>query len=173
MEHLFDEEDPIETQTYNQEGRTKSKSMFAKIFSKRQSWETNLSISHFDDSNDSFARQVKLACSDDDRRRLYVLSKQGFSYQERRDCWLLASGALQSMCSASPDYYRNLVEHSNYLLKIGFPSPHLEQIEVDLPRTFQSESFHSTLTKEGQRTQEQIWRIAVAYSVRNPHIGYC
>jgi len=35
MEQLLDEEDPIEAQTYV-EGRTKSKSMFSKIFSKRQ-----------------------------------------------------------------------------------------------------------------------------------------
>lgn len=63
-----------------------------------------------------------LACSPADRRRLYKISKRGFSFAERRDCWLLASGALQAIASASIDYYANLVDYCEFLLEIGYPT---------------------------------------------------
>ena len=52
-----------------------------------------------------------LVCSDSERIRLYKLSKQGFTMQQRRECWMIATGARQAMVSAPEQYYSQLVAH--------------------------------------------------------------
>ena len=42
----------------------------------------------------------------------YCKTGQGFTAVQRRDAWILATGALQIMISAPEDYYSDLVEYS-------------------------------------------------------------
>jgi len=58
-----------------------------------------------------FYLQPVLVCSPSERRNLIQLTKRGLTNSERRDCWLLATGALQAMSSAQSDYYNDLLSH--------------------------------------------------------------
>ena len=60
--------------------------------------------------------------------------------------------------------YEALVRHYNK----DFPSPSLQQTEVDIPRTFPEEDYFKERVN-----RERLQRVLVAYSVRNPMIGYC
>lgn len=150
--------------------KRKSKTVVEKFFSKdtKRVKENSGSIVQFFNTEDSFSKKVVFGCSPDDRRRLYELSKNGFSYSERRDCWLIGSGALQAMASASGNYYKSLVDHCNDLLKIGFPSSSYHQICIDLPRTFSDKQTDMLKADEVHKNLEQVKRICFAYSVRNP-----
>jgi len=71
---------------------------------------------------------------------LYQLSKRGLGFNdvERREAWLLATGALQAMnsCHHSQSYKALL----NSQIK-EYPSLNKQQITVDLHRTFPDEDF--------------------------------
>jgi hypothetical protein len=57
------------------------------------------------------------------RKFLYEFCKvgQGFSAVQRRDAWLLATGALQLMISVPQNYYADLVEYAENLY-LAYPS---------------------------------------------------
>ena len=97
---------------------------------------------------------------------MYQMSKKAaFSNRERRLVWLLASGALNAMKSCDPSQsYWKIIDNYNR----SFPNPNDHQIEVDLGRTFPGEEFYSD-----PEIIDQLRRVAIAYSVRNPEIGYC
>ena len=91
-----------------------------------------------------------LVASNEDRRYLYTMSKKGFTAKQRRDCWLLASGALNMQMSYPENYYFDLVAFSEKVCE-EYPTQHFHQIKVDLPRTFADEVFfnkNSSIGKE-------------------------
>lgn len=53
--------------------------------------------------------------STEDRRYLTAMMKKGFTTQQRRECWLLATGTKQAIATASRDYYYNLVRFAEKL----------------------------------------------------------
>ena len=64
----------------------------------------------------------------------------------------------------NPNYYKNLT--LNFPQNI--PSPYLEQIEVDLKRTFPEEEFFHK-----EENIIKLKHVLLAYSRRNISIGYC
>jgi hypothetical protein len=95
--------------------------------------------------------------------------KKGIPDLLRRDLWLVITGAKNRMefyndtykCS----YYRQLLKYQE---KSDFPNPIISQIEVDIPRTFpEEEEFNNP------DMLQSLKNVLVAYTVRNPNIGYC
>jgi hypothetical protein len=97
---------------------------------------------------------------------MYDMSKKpAFTDMERRLVWLLSSGALNAMYSCHPSQsYWKIIDNYNR----SFPNPNDSQIEADLNRTFAGEEFY--LNRE---IIDQLRRVCIAYTVRNPEIGYC
>jgi len=91
--------------------------------------------------------------------------KPAFTDEERRQVWLLASGALNAMqsCHESQGYW-SIIENFDR----QFPNPNDHQIHVDLTRTFPGEDEY-----QNKEMIEKLRRVCKAYSVRNPEIGYC
>lgn len=83
-------------------------------------------------------------------------------YEERKLVWLEATGA--NMCIRSnPTYYSTILEiHRN--VETNFTA----QIDKDLWRTFPQEEFFIK-----NATIQSLRNVLVAYSYRNPNIGYC
>lgn len=99
-------------------------------------------------------------------RKMYQMSKKPtFSNYERRQVWLIASGAQSAMqsCHSSQAYWK-IIENYNR----SFPNPNDHQINVDLERTFPGEDFY-----QDPEIIEQLRRVCTAYTIRNPEIGYC
>ena len=72
---------------------------------------------------------------------MYQISKKpSYTEFERRQIWLLSSGALNAMLSAHPTQsYWKIIDSYNR----SFPNPNDHQIDVDLERTFPGEDFYS------------------------------
>lgn len=115
-----------------------------------------------------------LVASKEERRFLYdsCLEAKGFNAKQRRDAWLLSTGALQKMVTSPPKYYRKLVDYAKHLYE-SYPSNNPAQIVLDLPRTFADEVSFASSTNVGQKMTGAIERVCLAYSVRNGVIGYC
>lgn len=97
---------------------------------------------------------------------MYQMSKKpAFTDQERRQVWLLSSGAFNAMrsCPESQGYW-SIIENFDR----NFPNPNDHQIHVDLTRTFPGEEEYQT-----EEMIEKLRRVCKAYTVRNPEIGYC
>lgn len=94
-----------------------------------------------------------------------LIKKPTYGQQQRRQVWLLASGALNAMqsCHDSQTYWK-IIDNYNR----SFPNPNDHQIDVDLERTYPDEEFFSY-----SENIEQLRRVCIAYTVRNPEIGYC
>ena len=66
-------------------------------------------------------------------------------------------------CHPTQSYWK-IIDNYNR----SFPNPNDHQIEVDLQRTYPNEPFF-----EDQEVIDKLRRVAIAYTVRNPEIGYC
>ena len=53
------------------------------------------------------------------------------------------------MSSAAPDYYYHLVKYSEKLVE-DFPTKNVQQIKIDLPRTFADEVFFNQKSQIGK-----------------------
>ena len=78
--------------------------------------------------------------NENDLDMMYQMSKKAaFSNVERKQVWLLASGALNAMNSCHPTQsYWKIIDNYNR----SFPNPNDHQIEVDLLRTYPQEEFY-------------------------------
>ena len=94
-----------------------------------------------------------------------MIKKPMFSNYERRLVWLLSSGALNAMhtCHPTQRYWKIIDNYDR-----GFPNPNDTQIEVDLKRTFPGEEFY-----QDPEILNSLRRVCIAYTIRNPEIGYC
>ena len=94
-----------------------------------------------------------------------ITKKPQYSDLERRQVWLLSSGALNAMLSTHPSQsYWKIIENYDR----SFPNPNDHQIDVDLERTYPGEDFFND-----PEIIEQLRKVCVAYTIRNPEIGYC
>jgi len=93
---------------------------------------------------------------------LKSLIRQGIPDTIRRKIWLLCSGALYKSYCYPDDYYQNLLESHR-----GETNSSTDDIEKDLHRSFPKHPFFRE--KKGQ---DSLRNILVAYSWRNPSIGY-
>lgn len=80
----------------------------------------------------------------------------------RRKSWLEISGAMYEMCYNSLYYYRLLKENKNINSRFA------DQIKIDLHRTFPKDPYFSD-----PKSFEVLQNILIAYSFRNPNVGYC
>ncbi|CDW83411.1 gtpase-activating protein [Stylonychia lemnae] len=86
-----------------------------------------------------------------------------FNSRQRRRLWLVLSGAQQQLSSKlSQDNYKNLKN-----LKLRYPNPCFNQIDLDLKRT------QMDLGLRSDNFLSQLRNILVSYVKRNPSIGYC
>lgn len=83
----------------------------------------------------------RFCCSSIERKAYFALAKKGFTDLERWECWLITSGALQSMYAAPEGYYESLVVECEKLKSIKCPLPSFHQIKLDMHRTFADETF--------------------------------
>ena len=81
----------------------------------------------------------------------------------RKQLWLIATGAKREMLN-NPNYYTNLT--SNYPEKL-IPSPYINQIDLDIKRTFPKDTFF-----QNPSTLRKLRNVLIAYSRRNTTIGY-
>eukprot|EP00039_Didymoeca_costata_P021147 m.343565 g.343565 ORF g.343565 m.343565 type:complete len:403 (+) comp23011_c0_seq1:294-1502(+) len=88
--------------------------------------------------------------------------RKGIPMSLRPHVWMSLSGAGKKM-QAKPGFYEKLVEAGQSL-------HYMDQISLDLPRTF-PDNIH--FRPEGCERQKQLGRVLLAYAVFNPNIGYC
>ncbi|KAF2077065.1 hypothetical protein CYY_001632 [Polysphondylium violaceum] len=93
---------------------------------------------------------------------LKSLIRQGVPDSLRRKMWLLCSGALYKSYCYPEDYYQNLLDSHK-----GETNSSTDDIEKDLHRSYPKHPFFRE--KKGQ---DALRNILVAYSWRNPSIGY-
>ena len=79
----------------------------------------------------------------------------------RKKLWMISSGAKKEM-KEHPNYYNNIL--TNYPEEMS--NIHHEIILKDLPRTFQDK-------KDEELYNKKLENILIAYSRRNPFLGYC
>lgn len=91
---------------------------------------------------------------------LKLLVRRGIPVSIRREAWLVCSGARRKM-QQNPGYYLELLH------KKEVDTTYIEQIELDAPRTFPHHPYF------GEEGQSKLKRVLVAYSRRNPKVGYC
>ena len=159
---------------------------------------------------------MPLLIATDEERRTYFqhLKTRGFTPEMRREVWLLCSGARMAMYNSitqgvmlpSADESLSMANEctgQDYLSLVTlynrkYPTCNKHQIAVDMPRTFQDDSFfryigvvkkpvkrsskrHRTQSTQmstasaatGRDVKDAIKRICTAYSVRNNQLGYC
>lgn len=81
----------------------------------------------------------------------------------RKQFWLISSGAKRELLN-NPNYYTNLTfNYPEHLI----PSPYITQIDLDIQRTFPQDPFFKLPS-----TLHKLRNILIAYSRRNPTIGY-
>ncbi|KAF2074940.1 hypothetical protein CYY_003773 [Polysphondylium violaceum] len=90
------------------------------------------------------------------------LMRKGIPSEYRSVIWLRSSGALARL-SENPDEYYNILEKYK-----GKKSIATKQIQMDVDRTFPDHKFLNTKEK-----MESLTNVLVAYSWRNPKVGYC
>ncbi|CAG9332368.1 unnamed protein product [Blepharisma stoltei] len=90
------------------------------------------------------------------------LMLNGPPHKDRKLIWLETSGARLQM-KTNPNYYSAIVED-----KLKIKTEFSQQIDRDLHRTFPAESY---FVEEKHLTS--LRKILVAYSWRNPTVGYC
>ena len=88
------------------------------------------------------------------------LVEDGIPSSVREHAWLILSGGLDLMRTRRPDYIS--------LFPKALVSPHIEQIDLDISRTFQE---YPEWRRKGYDVITR--RVLAAYSVRNSSIGYC
>ena len=86
--------------------------------------------------------------------------------------WLLASGALSAMKNSQSTQWVSKL-YSSYWDIVNdynkqFPNPNEHQIEVDLERTFSGEDDYGC-----EDMINKLRRVCLAYTIRNPEVGYC
>lgn len=86
----------------------------------------------------------------------------GFNKDQRRNFWLRTTGAMYEMSYNSLYYYRLLEENSLRVSKFT------TQIDRDLRRTFPEDPYFNK-----PESFDILKNILMAYSFRNPNIGYC
>ena len=126
-----------------------------------------------EESDSGRPESFRFSCSSIERKAYFALAKKGFTETERRECWLITSGALQSMYSAPEGYYDCLVLECEKLKTIKCQLPSFHQIKLDMHRTFADEAFFSSKGEQGKLTLLAIERICQSYALRNTQIGYC
>lgn len=89
---------------------------------------------------------------------------EGIPDDMRGILWQILSG---SRCKyvANPSYYHNLLKHHQ-----NDHSEAADEIEKDIHRSLPTHPFYSTINGEGANA---LRRVLLAFSWRNPHIGYC
>eukprot|EP01117_Protostelium_nocturnum_P014915 TRINITY_DN5730_c0_g1_i1.p1 TRINITY_DN5730_c0_g1~~TRINITY_DN5730_c0_g1_i1.p1 ORF type:complete len:1994 (-),score=818.28 TRINITY_DN5730_c0_g1_i1:77-6058(-) len=123
--------------------------------------------------------------------RLMNLIRKGLPPEFRGEIWFHLSGGSKKQKQSVSNYYQQLLrnsfgsmesqeiygkwlKHSSYLegeeTKMTFPNRNsIQTIELDLDRTFPE---HALFVGEGL-LKEKLRRVLVAYSRRNPLVGYC
>eukprot|EP00013_Stygamoeba_regulata_P019278 CAMPEP_0177644690 /NCGR_PEP_ID=MMETSP0447-20121125/8826_1 /TAXON_ID=0 /ORGANISM="Stygamoeba regulata, Strain BSH-02190019" /LENGTH=689 /DNA_ID=CAMNT_0019147075 /DNA_START=20 /DNA_END=2089 /DNA_ORIENTATION=- len=92
---------------------------------------------------------------------LMQLISRGIPFESRGMFWYQASGAQEKHRWSRSDYYSTLMQQAT-------SSGSAQEIQKDICRTFPSHPFF--MKEEGQR---KLQHILLAYSIRNPVIGYC
>jgi hypothetical protein len=82
---------------------------------------------------------------------------------QHRYVWLKSSGAYNLMLN-NPGYYQQILKHA-----VNYPNPNLQQIELDLKRTYPEERDPVKLEK----LTGTLRNVLSAYVQRCPTIGYC
>eukprot|EP01112_Ceratiomyxa_fruticulosa_P008355 TRINITY_DN2165_c0_g1_i3.p1 TRINITY_DN2165_c0_g1~~TRINITY_DN2165_c0_g1_i3.p1 ORF type:complete len:527 (+),score=133.99 TRINITY_DN2165_c0_g1_i3:443-2023(+) len=93
---------------------------------------------------------------------LKKIIRKGIPAHKRAKIWMERSGALAKKQQEGEDIYERLVEISPE------NSPIREEIEMDIARTFSTHLLFAV-----RKTKDMMLRILLAYSVRNPKLGYC
>eukprot|EP01113_Clastostelium_recurvatum_P041885 TRINITY_DN6720_c0_g1_i2.p1 TRINITY_DN6720_c0_g1~~TRINITY_DN6720_c0_g1_i2.p1 ORF type:complete len:519 (-),score=168.00 TRINITY_DN6720_c0_g1_i2:92-1648(-) len=90
------------------------------------------------------------------------LVRKGVPPHKRAKVWMERSGALNKMRMEGSHIYPTLVASLPPASQIR------EEIEMDIARTFSMHLLFAT-----RKTKDMMLRILLAYSVRNPQLGYC
>jgi hypothetical protein len=136
-------------------------------FEEQQKW-LHAKASAFYPIDDVPDARIALNCNRIEREIMYQMSKKAaYSDHERRLVWLLASGALNIMSvfqlANNGQSYWDIIDAYDRSL----PNPNEHQIEVDLKRTFPGEDFY-----RNTEVIDSLRRICLAFSIRNPEVGY-
>ena len=98
-------------------------------------------------------------------KELKRLSRNGIPPGRRGEIWQQMAGADGLRSREVTGYFEGLVQQEEE--DEGEPSAAVRQIELDLARTFPGHRFFETAAG-----QAQLRQVLVAYSLRNPRVGY-
>jgi len=113
-----------------------------------------------------WSRVIRVLCTEDHVLGRFSpsvrrLVEEGIPSAAREHAWLIMSGALQNVRSRHPSY-------QSLFPRAFEESAHVDLIDLDISRTFQD------CVEWRQKGFDRVTRrILLAYSIRNPSLGYC